>query len=100
MAVIDTLEIAEELARDGVFSREQAERLARVSARTASGALVIKADLESAIGLLRKDLESLRIEFDAKLQAVAKDLVKRFAGILLAHGIAVIGVAVALISLL
>ena len=64
MAIVDTLGIADELARDGVFSREQAERLARVSGRAATEALVTKADLETVttairteIALLRKDLE-------------------------------------------
>lgn len=155
MAIVDTLGIADELARDGVFSREQAERLARVSGRAATEALVTKADLETVttairteIGLLRKDLEQasadlrkaaeantallrsefeanmallrselesnaallrneikantalLRNEFEARLQGMAKELVKWFAGILLAHGIAVIGVTVTLVKLL
>jgi hypothetical protein len=133
MAIVDTLGIADELARDGVFSREQAERLARVSGRAATEALVTKADLETVttairteIALLRKDLEQtsadlrkaaeanttllrreleantalLRNEFEARLQAMAKELVKWFAGILLAHGIAVIGVTVTLVKLL
>jgi hypothetical protein len=84
MAVVDTLGIADELARDGIFSREQAERLARVDLRQAI-------DANGAL---------LRSEFDARLQATAKDLVKWFAGILLAHGIAVIGVTVTLVKLL
>ena len=133
MAIVDTLGIADELARDGVFSREQAERLARVSGRAATEALVTKADLETVttairteIALLRKNLEQtsadlrkaaeantallrkeleantalLRNEFEARLQAMAKELVKWFAGILLAHGIAVIGVTVTLVKLL
>jgi hypothetical protein len=133
MAIVDTLGIADEQARDGVFSREQAERPARVSGRAATEALVTKADLEtvttairSEIALLRKDLERtsadlrseleantallrreleastalLRTEFEARLQAMAKELVKWFAGILLAHGIAVIGVTVTLVKLL
>ena len=115
MAVVDTLGIADELARDGGFSREQAERLARVSGRAAMDALVTKADLATEITGLRRDLEHttldlrnvidangalLRSEFDAKLQATAKELVKWFASILLAHGIAVIGVTVALVKLL
>jgi len=133
VAIVDTLGIADELARDGVFSREQAERLARVSGRAASEALVTKADLEAVtnsiraeIALVRKDLERtsidlrniaesnmallrnelgsntalLRNEFEARLQATAKELIKWFAGILLAHGIAVIGVTVTLLKLL
>ena len=122
MAIVDTLGIADELARDGVFSREQAERLARVSGRAATEALVTKADLETVttairteIALLRSELEAnmallrreleantalLRNEFEARLQATAKELIKWFAGILLAHGIAVIGVTVTLVKLL
>ena len=42
----------------------------------------------------------LRQEFDAKLQAMAKELVKWFAGIMLAHGIAVAGLTVTLVKLL
>jgi hypothetical protein len=133
MAIVDTLGIADELSRDGVFSREQAERLARVSGRAAIEALVTKTDLASEavairtelaneatairaeISSLRIDLEHttsnlrnaieangalLRSEFDAKLQANSKELVKWFAGILLAHGIAVVGVMVTLVKLL
>ena len=133
MAIVDTLGIADELARDGVFSREQAERLARVSGRPATEALVTKADLETVttairteFALLRKDLgltsadlrkaadanmallrneieantALLRNGFEARLQATAKELVKWFAGTLLAHGIAVVGVTVTLVKLL
>jgi hypothetical protein len=89
MAVVDTLGIAEELARDGVFSREQAERLARVSARTATENLATKHDLD----LLRQD-------FETGLERLAKELVKWFAGTMVAHGITVIGVTVALVKLL
>jgi hypothetical protein len=42
----------------------------------------------------------LRNEFEARLQGMAKELVKWFAGILFAHGIAVIGVTVTLVKLL
>ncbi len=107
---LERIEVAGQ-ARDGVFSREQAERLARLGARAAGDALVTKADLEAAtaairteIALLRKDVETntalLRQEFDAKLQAMAKELVKWFAGIMLAHGIAVAGLTVTLVKLL
>ena len=37
--MINTLEIADELAEGGVFTRDQAERLARVSAKAAGDAL-------------------------------------------------------------
>ena len=118
MAVDDPLGIADELARDGVFSREQAERLARVSGRAAIEALVTKADLAPETTAIRTDITGLRratldlrnvigangallrSEFDAKLQATAKELVKWFAGTLLAHGIAVIGVTVTLVKVL
>jgi hypothetical protein len=89
MAVMDTLGIAEELARDGVVSREQAERLARISAKTATETLATK-----------HDLDRLRQDFETGLERLAKELVKWFAGILVAHGITVIGVTVALVKLL
>lgn len=89
MAVMDTPAIAEELARDGVFSREQAERLARISAKTATETLATK-----------HDLDRLRQDFETGLERVAKELVKWFAGIMVAHGITVIGVTVALVKLL
>jgi hypothetical protein len=89
MAVMDTLGIAEEFARDGVFSREQAERLARVSAKTVTETLATK-----------HDLDLLRHDFEAGLERIAKELVKWFAGIMVAHGITVIGVPVALVKLL
>jgi hypothetical protein len=89
MAVMDTLGMAEELARDDVFSQEQAERLARVSARTATETLATK-----------HDLEVLRQDFETGLQRIAKELVKWFAGIMVAHGTTVIGVMVALVKLL
>ena len=134
MAVIDTLGIADELARDGIFSREQAERLARVSGRAATEALATKADidairgdlanfrtellaelgrtradlgraiaetrghLERAITQTRSDLERSglvnRRELDLQIQAINRDTIKWTTGILLAHGIAVIGVTV------
>jgi hypothetical protein len=43
--MINTLEIADELAEGGVFTRDQAERLARVSAKAAGDALATKNDL-------------------------------------------------------
>ena len=114
MAIVDTLGIADELARDGVFSREQAERLARVSGRAATETLVTK-NLESALALLRKDLEAntallrnviaantvvLRNKPEARLEGVAKELVKWFAKAMVVHGIAVIGGIVTLVKLL
>ena len=62
MAIVDTLGIADELARDGVFSREQAERLARVSGRVAVDALVTEADLEAATTVISTQIELLRKE--------------------------------------
>jgi hypothetical protein len=52
--MIDTPQVANELADGGVFTRDQAERLARVSARTAGEALATKTDLE----LLERRLET------------------------------------------
>ena len=87
-----------------MFTREQAEPLARISARTAAEALVTKTDLERAVTLLRKGIETntalLRNEFEARLQAMVKELIKWFAGIMLAHGVTVIGGTVALVKLL
>jgi hypothetical protein len=118
MGVIDTLGIADELAQDGVFTREQAERLARVSGRAATEALAtksdidalradiasFKADLERAVAQTRSDLEHAilvsRRELEVEIQAVNRDTIKWFAGILLAHGIAVIAVTVTLVKLL
>jgi hypothetical protein len=140
MALIDTLAIADELAQGGVFTREQAERLARVSGRAVTEALATKsdiaairadiaafrtdvvneltrtradleraiaetrADLERAIAQTRSDLEHSillnRRELDVKIEVVNRDTVKWVAGILLAHGIAVIGVTVTLVKLL
>ena len=129
MAVIDTLAIADELAQDGVFTREQAERLARVSGRAAIEALATKSDiatiradiatfrteivneltrtrtdLERAIAHTRSDLEHSillnRREHDVEIQAINRETIKWVTGILLAHGIAVIGVTVTLVKLL
>jgi predicted nucleic acid-binding Zn-ribbon protein len=140
MGVIDTLGIADELAQDGVFTREQAERLARVSGRAATEAVATKsdidalrvdiasfktevvgeftrtrADLERAIAETRADLERMiaqtrsdlehsillsRRELQVEIQTVNRDTIKWFAGILLAHGIAVIAVTVTLVKLL
>ena len=151
MAVVDTLGIADELARDGIFSREQAERLARVSARAGNEALATKTDigalrgdlanfrtellgelgrtraeleraiaetraeleraiaetraeLERSIAQTRSDLEHSglvnRRELELQIQIVNRDTIKWTTGILLAHGIAVIGVTVTLVKLL
>jgi uncharacterized membrane-anchored protein YhcB (DUF1043 family) len=151
MGVIDTLGIADELAQDGVFTREQAERLARVSGRAATETLATKsdidalrvdiagfrtevvgeftrtraeleraiaetradleraiaetrADLERALAQTRSDLEHAillnRRELQVEIQTVNRDTIKWFAGILLAHGIAVVGVTVTLVKLL
>ena len=75
--------------------------------------MVTKADLEAceraairteiataAQGSVETNTALLRQEFDAKLQAMAKELVKWFAGIMLAHGIAVAGLTVTLVKLL
>ncbi|MGH6920415.1 MAG: hypothetical protein ACREJ0_22240 [Geminicoccaceae bacterium] len=160
--MIDTLGIADELAQDGVFTREQAERLARVSGRAATETLATKsdidalrveiagfrtevvgefsrtraelehaiaetradleraiaetradleraiaetrADLERALAQTRSDLEHAillnRRELQVEIQTVNRDTIKWFAGILLAHGIAVVGVTVTLVKLL
>ncbi len=136
MAIVDTLGIADELARDGVFSREQAERLARVSGRAATEALATKsdidgirgdidgirgeissfraeiisefartrADLERSIAQTRTGLEHSilvnRRELDLQIQVVNRETIKWVTSILLAHGIAVIGVTVTLVKLL
>jgi len=121
MAVIDTLGIAEDLAKDGVLTREQAERLARMSAKAATEGLATKADigtirsdmaalrtdlfdeLERSIARTRTDLDSIvvnRREVEVQIQTAVKEVVKWVAGILLTHGIAVIGVTVTLVKLL
>jgi hypothetical protein len=158
MSVIDTLEIADELSRDGVFSREQAERLARLSGRAATDALASKEDiaslrsdiaalrgelgafkseiasefarsrresdqkiaesradlqrtiaetratLEESIARARADLEHAillnRREIEVRIHEVNKETMKWMTGMLLTHGVAVIGVTVALIRLL
>jgi hypothetical protein len=118
VAIVDTLGIADELARDGVFSREQAERLARVSGRVATEALATKADIKairSEIGRLRDEIVSEiartrtdlkhailvnRRELEVQNQVVNRETIKGVTGILLAHGIAVIGVTVTLVKLL
>ena len=120
--MIDTLEIADELSRDGVFSREQPERLARISARTAAEALITKIEFEAGLAAIRSDIASFRVEvasgmqalrreletnttllrheFEAKLQGAKKEQIKLFSGIMLAHGLTVIGVTGALVRLL
>jgi class 3 adenylate cyclase len=69
-----------------------------------ANAALLRSELESSTTLLRHQLEAStalpRNEFEARLQAMAKELVKWFAGIMLAHGIAVIGVTVTLVKLL
>jgi hypothetical protein len=87
--MIDTLQIADELADGGVFTRDQAERLARVSARTAGEALATKTDLE----LLERRLETA-------IERAQKNLVMWFAGIMVVHATAVVALTVGLVKLL
>jgi hypothetical protein len=120
--MIDTLQIAEELAEGGVFTRHQAERLARVSVRTAGEALVTKADLSATENALKADLSATEAGLRADLRAVEnsvrsdmallesrlettiergqKRLKMWFAGIMVMHATAVIGLTVGLIKLL
>jgi hypothetical protein len=72
--MINTLEIADELAEGGVFTRDQAERLARVSAKAAGDALATKNDLN----LLGSRLETA-------IERAQKSLVMWFAGIMVVH---------------
>ena len=87
--MIDTLRIADELADGGVFTRDQAERLARVSARTAGETLATKTGLE----LLEHRLETA-------IERAQKNLVMWFAGIMVVHATAVVALTVGLVKLL
>jgi hypothetical protein len=125
MTVIDTLEIADELSRDGVFTREQPERLARLSGRAATETLAskddiailraeitalrgeiagFKAEVATEFARTRADLEHAilvsRREVEVRILEVNKETMKWITGMLLTHGVAVIGVTVALIRLL
>lgn len=98
--MIDTLAMADELAKDGVFSRDQAERLARVSTVGATENLVTKADLQNAKGDLENALQVAKAELEAVIHKTTKETIKWFAGIMVTHGVAVIAVTVALVKLL
>ena len=78
--------------------------LETATAAIRSEIVLLRSEWEAKTDLLRSAFEArtdlLRNEFEARLQAMAKELVKWFAGILLAHGIAVIGVTVTLVKLL
>jgi hypothetical protein len=87
--MINTLQIADELAEGGVFTRDQAERLARVSAKAAGESLGTKTDL----ALLENRLETV-------IERAQKSLVMWFAGIMVVHATAVVALTVGLIKLL
>jgi hypothetical protein len=72
--MIDTLQIADQLAEGGVFTRDQAERLARVSVRTAGEALVTKADLSATESALRADLSATESALRGEISALRGDL--------------------------
>ena len=75
IGVIDTLAIADELAQDGVFTREQAERLARVSGRAATEALATKSDIDA----IRADIAGFRTEIVNELTRTRADLERAIA---------------------
>jgi predicted regulator of Ras-like GTPase activity (Roadblock/LC7/MglB family) len=87
--MINTLEIADELAEGGVFTRDQAERLARISAKAAGNALATNNDLN----LLERRLETA-------IERAQKSLVMWFAGIMVVHATAVVALTVGLVKLL
>jgi hypothetical protein len=72
--MIDTLQIADQLAEGGVFTRDQAERLARVSVRTAGEALVTKADLSATESALKADLSGTESALRGEISALRGDL--------------------------
>jgi hypothetical protein len=109
--MIDTLQIADELADGGVFTRDQAERLARLSAKAAGEALATKADLNATESAIKADLRatetSLRSEMallesrlETAIERAQKSLVMWFAGIMVVHATAVVALTVGLVKLL
>jgi hypothetical protein len=98
--VIDTLQIADELADGGVFTRDQAERLARLSVKAAGEALVTKADLGATERALRSDMALMESRLETAIERAQKRLVMWFAGIMVVHATAVIALTVGLVKLL
>ena len=86
---MNSLQIADELAEGGVITRDQAERLARVSAKAAGDALATKNDLS----LLESRLETT-------VERAQKNLEMWFAGIMVVHATAVVALTVGLVKLL
>ena len=62
---MDTIRIAERLSEGGIFTQDQAKRLATTLADHLKDELATKHDL----ALLRRDLEVLRTELKAEFQA-------------------------------
>ena len=87
--MMNTLQIADELAEGGVFTRDQAERLARVSAKAAGEALAT-----------RTDLDRLQSRLETAIERAQKSLVMWFAGIMVVHATAVVALTVGLVKLL
>jgi hypothetical protein len=94
--MIDTPQIADELADGGVFTRGQAERLAPVSARAVGEALATKADVSA----LRSDMALLESRLEAAIERAQKSIVMWFAGIMVVHATAVVALTVGLVKLL
>jgi hypothetical protein len=87
--MIDTLEIADELSQDGMSTREQAERLARLSSKAARATLATRADLEV-----------VKTELKLAISETASGQIRWFAGVMIVHAVSVIAVSVALVKLL
>ncbi len=94
--MIDTLQVADELADGGVFTRDQAERLARVRARAAGEALATRTD----VAALRSDMALLESRLETAIERAQKSLVMWFAGIMVVHATAVVALTVGLVKLL
>ena len=73
----------------GVFTRDQAERLARVSAKAAGESLPT-----------RNDLHLLESRLETAIERAQKNLVMWFAGIMVVHATAVVALTVGLVKLL
>ena len=76
-AVIDTLQLADRLKESG-FQDRQAEGLARALGDVFTDQIVTKADLDSAIQVIRADYRALDDKFEARFGALDGKFEARF----------------------
>ena len=92
---LDTHRAVKELVQAGASEplAEAVTRLVKDRDDAARGELVTRADLSALEG-------RLEVRIEARIEAAKSDLIRWFAGVMIAQGLAIVGATVALVKLL